>query len=81
MTNTIRQIRKEWNHEYNTPRCRTCTHYKKPGTFLRNSLPVTSSPWCKLGDFRTDENALCDKWASRTGETLLADITLSRPAP
>ena len=56
------QLRKLWNYETSAARCLNCAHYRKPGTFLRNSLPVKSPPICTAGDFLTRPNAVCDKY-------------------
>lgn len=56
------RVKKEWGFESNVPRCFNCVAYRKPNTFLRNSLPVQSPPMCSLGLFMTTPNSCCDKW-------------------
>lgn len=63
------QLRKLWHYATSVPRCINCAHFRKPGAFLRDSLPVTSPPMCKAGDFVTRPNAICDKWVSATEKT------------
>ena len=62
--------RRAWNYETNVPRCENCAHYRKPGTFLRDSLPRTSPPQCKLGEFIVKPTAVCDRWTGADGATL-----------
>jgi hypothetical protein len=64
------RLRKRWNYETNVPRCLNCTHYRKPGIFLRDSLPIKSPAMCKAGDFTVAPNACCDRWESKDGDRL-----------
>ena len=67
---TLSRLRKKWNYEPNVPRCVNCVSYRKPGLFLRDSLPVKSPAMCKLGDFVVTPNACCDRWSGKNGERL-----------
>ncbi len=53
--------RKQWDYTSQAPRCATCLHFRKPGLFLRDSLPVRSPAMCQAGDFIVTANALCNK--------------------
>ena len=58
----LSKLRKEWGYETSVARCCNCVHYRKPGSFLKNSQPTEHPPMCKLGMFMTRPNACCDKW-------------------
>jgi hypothetical protein len=58
----LSRLRKKWFYESQAPRCINCAHFRKPGIFLRNSLPVKSPPICSAGDFITGPNAICDNY-------------------
>lgn len=66
----LSRLRKQWNYETNVPRCEVCKNYRRGKTFLRNSLPVTSQPLCKLGSFTVKPTACCDKFVGLDGTTL-----------
>lgn len=57
----LSQLRRAWAYTSQAPRCINCKDYRKPGAFLRGSLPVTSPPTCKGGDFIVGPNGICDK--------------------
>ena len=64
------QLRKKWNYDKNAPRCEICVHYKKPGYYLKNSLPRDVPPACKLGGFQVTPLSLCDKWEDQNGDNI-----------
>lgn len=66
----LSKLRKAVNYDVDVPRCQTCVHFRKPGSFLRNSLPVKSPALCKQHDFTVQPLSVCDNWTSRKGETL-----------
>lgn len=57
----LSQLRKKWEYSSQAPRCVNCQHFRKPGLFLRNSLPVESPPLCKAGDFMVSKDGICSK--------------------
>jgi hypothetical protein len=64
------RLRKRVNYETDIPRCENCSHYRKPGKYLIDSLPRTSPPQCKLHEFVVRPNACCDYWRGLKGEGL-----------
>lgn len=57
----LSQLRKKWEYISQAPRCKNCQHFRKPGLFLRNSLPIKHPPMCKAGDFIVSVDGLCSK--------------------
>jgi hypothetical protein len=66
----LSRLRKAVNYDTDIPRCQTCKHLRKPGSFLKNSLPVKSPALCKQHDFTVQLLSVCDNWTGRKGETL-----------
>jgi hypothetical protein len=58
----LSRLRKKVSYDPDTPRCENCLHYRRPGTYLRDSLPRTSPPQCKLHGFTVKASASCDSW-------------------
>lgn len=55
----LSQKRKRWEYQSQAPRCEICHNYRRPGLFLRDSLPVKSPPMCKSGEFIVTAHAIC----------------------
>ncbi len=66
----LSRLRKKVGYDTDIPRCQTCKQFRKPGSFLRDSLPVKSPAMCKQHDFTVQPLSVCDSWTSRSGETL-----------
>lgn len=63
--------RKKWGWESDVPRCQTCTHCRPPPSYLMNGTMHTGKPLCEIGEFFTRQNAVCDRWQGKKGETLV----------
>lgn len=66
----LKRLKRKVGWESNTPRCETCVHYLRSKMYLIDSLPRINHPMCKLHDFQTRTNALCNSWVNKEGETL-----------
>lgn len=66
----LSKLKTKWGYERSVPRCETCVQYRKPGLYLRDSLPRTTPPQCKAGAFEVKATGCCDRWQSKTGERL-----------
>lgn len=63
--------RKSVEYDGNTPRCKTCRHFKDGRRELLNSIPVAEiPPWCKENQFPIRAGGLCRLWINPQGETL-----------
>lgn len=65
------QLRRRVHYETDVPRCSNCTSYRRPGQYLRDSLPRQPPAACKLHAFTVKPDACCDRWTGHRGETLL----------
>ena len=66
----LKRSRKKVNYDHNPPRCEICKFYKKPGLYLKNSLPIPTPPLCKMMRFTVKPVACCDKWQDKDGTPL-----------
>lgn len=66
----LSKLKAKWGYERSVPRCETCTQYRKPGYYLRDSLPRTTPPQCKAGAFEVRPAGCCDRWTGVDGATL-----------
>lgn len=64
-------LRKRVGYDADVPRCNNCKQFRRGGEWLRDSLPRTSPPTCKVHGFTIKLMAVCDKWAGTNGDTLV----------
>lgn len=67
MTTETDARRKRWNYEDNVPRCLNCRNFRK----ARIADGRADPPFCVGGRFEVKPHGCCDRWKSKTGETLL----------
>lgn len=72
MSSKAQRLRAAWDYDDDTPRCATCSGYRKPA--LREHMPrqqAIAAATCGKGGFPIKATGCCDKWTERnTGERL-----------
>lgn len=67
---SVKTLKKRSGYDPDPPRCENCINYRKGGFWLKDSLPRTSPPMCKVGEFYVNPIACCDLWTSGDGTPL-----------
>jgi hypothetical protein len=64
-TALIKAFKRQNEYAAQAENCGNCQHFKKGYTVLINSLPKMVRPYCKLGEFFINKNAICNLWKEK----------------
>lgn len=68
----LSKLRKRVRYEKSVPRCATCQSFQPSRTYLIDSLPRQSQPYCNQFHFSVRPAGVCDFWQSPDGQQLEA---------
>lgn len=77
----LRALRVENNYDNDVPRCGTCNHFVHGYRPIIDGMHRNYPPTCRLLGFNVTAHGVCDRWTSRTGDTLLPTRSKDDHAP
>lgn len=67
-----RRARKSQNFERTPPMCRSCIYFRRAEYRKIDKLEQIRviPPTCGLGEFEVESFSICDKWETKSGDTI-----------